>query len=106
MDVFPKVRAYNNMTFADMKFTAKQVSWCQGIGAVPAIPAGEMKPGMYRVYNTGVVARILTVERAKSNVIYSAQYENGKTYTDIKSRATTLIPVCVDASGTPVFSAA
>jgi len=98
----PKVRAYQDMTVSDMKFTDRRVSWCQGVGAVPAISAFELKPGMWRVYNTGAVSKVLAVEVRKASVYYSVQTESGKIYENVKSLGKTLIPVCVDAAGKPV----
>lgn len=65
----------------------------QGLGKRPAIPAGECKPGMFRLYNYGATGEIIDVEPLKGGKsVRLTTRENGKLYTTVK-RKDTLIAV-------------
>lgn len=97
-----KVRVYNN-TKDSAKFNPNQTSWCQGVGAVPAIPAGELKPGNVIVYNTGSVSKVITVEpKGKASVVVSVLNHDGKIYEGIVYRRARLVPVVVTEECVPV----
>ena len=65
----------------------------QGIGKRPAIPVGECKPGMIRLYNYGTTGEIVNVESLKGGKsVRLTTRENGKLYTTVK-RKDTLIAV-------------
>jgi hypothetical protein len=107
MDTTPmnslKIRAFND-TKESAAVLRRQASWCQGVGNVPAIPAGELKPGHVIVYNTGAVSKVLTVrEKTKATVSVSVLNHDGKIYEDNLYRKTRLVPVVVTAENEPVI---
>jgi hypothetical protein len=52
----------------------------QGIGKVPAIPAGEAKPGMTMTYNFGTQHTILSVTPISPKFVQIEVEGNGKVY--------------------------
>lgn len=107
MDVTPLNRA-TAYVYSDTKEQAtmfrRPASWCQGVGNVPAIPAGELRPGHVIVYNTGAKSKVITVEeKGKASVVVSVLNHDGKIYEDNVYRKNRLVPVVVDAEGVPVL---
>lgn len=98
-----KIRVYND-TKESAKFNSRPTSWCQGVGNVPAVPAGDLKPGHVIVYNTGAVSKVLTVkEKGKASVLVSVLNHDGKIYEDNLYRRTRLVPVVVTGESEPVI---
>lgn len=52
-----------------------QTIWLQGVGEVPAIPAGELKVGDVTRWNFGQTETILSIEPSKSGKTFVAQIE-------------------------------
>jgi len=52
----------------------------QGIGEVPAVPAGELEVGDVTLWNSGVKETILSIEPSKSGKTFTAEIETPSGY--------------------------